>query len=344
MKVAVVNNSVPFLRGGAEHLADSLVQQLSARGHQTTLVKVPLRWATPADVAESMFAASAMRIPEADVVIPLKFPAYLVQHPRKVVWLLHQFRQVYDLWGVPGHGPEITEDTLELRRAIRAADNTALGEARRVFSNSAVTANRLAEHNGLRADVLLPPHGDSSQFRHEGYGDYVLAIGRVNAAKRQHLLIPALARSSSRLRLVIAGAPERPEDGRLLQDLVEEHGLQDRVRLVLEYVDDATKADLLAGARAVAYLPLDEDSYGYVTAEAMYSRKPVITLGDSGGVLELVEDGVTGLVRSADSGTLASAFDVLDDVGTAESLGAAAFDRVQALRLNWDHVITELLA
>jgi glycosyltransferase involved in cell wall biosynthesis len=343
MRVAVLNNSVPFLRGGAEHLADSLVDELSARGHEAILVKVPLRWATPGDVAESMFAASALRIPEADVVIPLKFPAYLIQHPRKIVWLLHQFRQVYDLWSVPGHGLEVTEEALELRRAIRRADALALQDARRLYCNSAVTASRLAEHNGLRAEVLLPPHGNALQFRHDSYGDYVLAIGRINAAKRQHLLIPALARSHSSLRLVIAGAPERSEDLDVLTDLVKASGLEDRVTLIPEYIDDATKADLLAGARAVAYLPLDEDSYGYVTAEAMYSRKPVITLDDSGGVLELVEDGVTGLVRTAEESDLSSAFDLLDDAGLAASLGAAARDRVESLKLSWDHVIGELL-
>lgn len=343
MKVAVLNNSVPFLRGGAEHLADSLVHELTVRGHEAMLVRVPLRWATAADVAESMFAASALRIPEADVVIPLKFPAYLVRHPRKVVWLLHQFRQVYDLWGVPGHGPEITPEMLELRRAIHTADNTALGEARQLYCNSSVTASRLAQHNDLHAEVLLPPHGDARQFRHEEYGDYVLAIGRINAAKRQHLLIPALARSRSSLRLVIAGAPETPEDRQTLEDLVQADGLHDRVTVIPEYIDDRTKADLLSRARAVAYLPLDEDSYGYVTAEAMYSRKPVITLDDSGGVLELVEDGVTGLVRSCDPADLGTAFEVLEDMATVESLGQAARERVSMLRLSWDHVITELL-
>lgn len=344
MKVAVLNNSVPFLRGGAEHLADSLVAELRQRGHQAELVRVPLRWATPTDIAESMFAASTLRIGEADVVIPLKFPAYLVQHPHKNVWLLHQFRQVYDLWEVPGHGPEVNTETLELRRAIHTADRTALGEAHRLFSNSEVTAARLAEHNGLRAEVLLPPHGNAAQFRHEAYGDYVLAIGRINAAKRQHLLVPALASSSSSLRLVIAGAPEQPEDLFLIENLVKEHNLQDRVDVIPEYIDDATKVKLLSNARAVAYLPLDEDSYGYVTAEGMYSRKPVLTLHDAGGILQLVEDGVTGLVRRADAHDLGSAFDALDDVRTAERLGKAALERVTELRLSWDRVITELLS
>ena len=36
-----------------------------------------------------------------DRLIGLKFPAYLIPHPRKVIWLLHQHRQAYDLWQHP---------------------------------------------------------------------------------------------------------------------------------------------------------------------------------------------------------------------------------------------------
>ena len=32
-----------------------------------------------------------------DLVIGTKFPSYVVRHPNKVVWLVHQFRQAYEL-------------------------------------------------------------------------------------------------------------------------------------------------------------------------------------------------------------------------------------------------------
>ena len=34
-----------------------------------------------------------------DLVIATRFPSYLVKHPNKVVWLVHQLRQAYDLHG-----------------------------------------------------------------------------------------------------------------------------------------------------------------------------------------------------------------------------------------------------
>ena len=130
MKVAVLNTSVPFIRGGAEHLADRLVGELAAGGHDVELVKVPLRWATPDEVADSMFAAASLRIPSADRVIVLKFPAYLLPHPNKVVWLLHQFRQVYDLRGTEWQDFASDDDYARLARAIRRADHVAFSEAR----------------------------------------------------------------------------------------------------------------------------------------------------------------------------------------------------------------------
>lgn len=345
MRVAVLNTSVPFLRGGAEHLADGLLRELAARGHEVEHLKLPLRWATPQDVAESMVAAASIRMPEAERVIALKFPAYLVQHPNKVVWLLHQFRQVYDLWGTPLQDLPDTPETADLRRAIRQADARAFTQSQAIFSNSTVTASRLQRFNGFTSKVILAPHSDPGQFSCEEYGDFVLAIGRVTAGKRQHLLLEALAQTSTAVRLVIAGKSETDAYRHRLEGLIAEHGMASRVQLIPEFISEKVKADLLARCRAVAYLPVDEDSYGYVTAEAMYSSKPVITCADAGGVLELVVDGHTGLVCDATAASLAVAMDRLgSDEELARHLGRQAAHEVDRLDLSWDRAVSDLLA
>jgi len=38
MKIAVLNNHVPFVSGGAEYLADALVGKLQAAGHSGSIV------------------------------------------------------------------------------------------------------------------------------------------------------------------------------------------------------------------------------------------------------------------------------------------------------------------
>lgn len=344
MRVVVLNNAVPFLRGGAEHLADTLVEQLRGHGHRAELVRLPFRWDSPAAVAECMAAAATLTVSGADLVVPLKFPTWFVEHERKVCWVLHQFRQVYDLWDAESPTAGV-EDWEELRRMVTAADTDTLSAARAVYCNSSVTADRMRVHNDVEATVLLPPHGAPESFRTDGYEDFVLATGRITASKRQHLLVEAMATAPGSWRLVVAGQPEQPSDLERLRAIVSAHGLEERVEVIPEFIADSTKVDLLARARAVAYLPVDEDSYGYVTLEAMLSRKPVITTHDAGGILQLVHHGRTGLVSDPLPERLGEAMTVLaEDLDYAEALGAEARAEAEALDLSWESTIRTLLS
>jgi glycosyltransferase involved in cell wall biosynthesis len=340
MRIAVLNNAAPFVRGGAEHLADSLVEQLRAHGHEAELYRTLLRFDTPQQVQESMMAARLWRLNGADRVIALKFPAYLVPHKDKVLWLLHQFRQVYDLWD---ERKAADPQWVALQRAIRTADATALAESHRVFCNADTTRDRLQRFNGAEATVLHPPLGDTSLLRCDDYGDYVFAPGRLNGHKRQHLVVEAMAHVTSDVRLVVAGPPDGAADVARLEATITRHGLQDRVLLEPEFITEQRKADLIAGALAVAYCPLDEDSYGYVTLEAHLSSTPVVTTTDSGGILQMVHDGRTGLVTPPDPRQLAEAFDALrDDPARAKAMGEAALEAAVAMDLTWERVVAAL--
>ena len=44
LRIAVCMPQVPLVRGGAEVLADRLVEALNDRGHEAMLVTVPYRW------------------------------------------------------------------------------------------------------------------------------------------------------------------------------------------------------------------------------------------------------------------------------------------------------------
>jgi glycosyltransferase involved in cell wall biosynthesis len=345
VRVAVLNTAVPFVRGGAELLAEKLVIELERAGHEADLLRVPFAWDPPEWVVDSMVSAATMRVAGCDRVIALKFPAYLVPHDDVVVWLLHQFRQVYDLWEHDAGWSDGPAER-EVRGLVRSADLAALGQARRVFCNSEVTRARLQEHLGLAAEVLLPPLLQDAAPASGPYGDYLLALGRISRAKRQDLAVAAMAEVPVGAgRLVVAGPPDGPEDAERLRRLVAEHGLSDRVELVPEFLSEQRKAELLAGARGVVYLPVDEDSYGYVTLEAAYARRPVVTLTDAGGILALVGDGETGAVAGPEPTQLAEAFTgLLRDEARARVLGDALHDRARALGLAWPTVVDKLLA
>jgi len=343
MRVAVLNNWAPFVAGGAEHLADALVRKLAEYGHEAMLVRLPFAWQPPAKVLDHMLAARCLRLPNVDRAVCLKFPAWFVPHENKVLWLVHQFRQAYDLWGTPYQDLPPTAEGLAVRASVIRSDNAFLPECRALYAISPVVAARLKTFNGMNAAVLYHPLAESAHLRCEEYGDYVFCPGRITAGKRQHLIAEAMHYTRTAVRLIIAGAPEAPSDLEQVAGVIRRHNLEDRVRLMPGFLPETEKAGLFARALACAYAPYDEDSYGYITLEACHSRKPTVTLTDSGGVRILVEDGVTGRVCPPDPHALAEALDLFyEDRAAARRMGEAAYERMLALDINWDHVIAAL--
>ena len=155
----------------------------------------------------------------------------------------------------------------------------------------------------------------------------------------------AIAKTKSGARLVVAGPPDTPEDANRLQDVVRRLKLEDRVTLDLGYHPLTKIADYVNHARACAYLPVDEDSQGYVAMEAASASKPVITLTDSGGVLLLVVNGETGCVASPETKSIAEAIDLLcSDAARSAQMGRAARRLWDSFEVTWPNTIEKLLA
>lgn len=335
MDVLVCGAQVPFVRGGAELLMDGLVTALRAAGHRAELVQLPVAWERP----RLFDAALAWRLVplDADVVIATNFPSYFARHPRKVVWLLHQHRGAYDAADAPWSDVGYDRDSLETQRLLADWDARALEEATARFTISDVVTDRLRRYNGVTAETLYHPPPLADRLHEGQFGDYVFSALRLEHNKRPGLLIEAIAASRSRPRLVIAGRGSLADQ---LRSQARELGVADRVEL-LGFVEDDELVEWYAGARAVMYTPVDED-YGYVTLQAFLAGKPVVTAKDSGGVLEWVDDGVTGVVTDGSADALGRAVDVLmADAGLAARQGEAG--RGRAATLSWSHAVGRLL-
>ena len=101
MRIAVCRPQVPFVYGGAELVADQLVDELRARGHEAETGRRPVQVVSRHARARPGLLWRLLDLTEADGrpidrVIATKFPSYGIRHPNKVVWLVHQFRQAYD--------------------------------------------------------------------------------------------------------------------------------------------------------------------------------------------------------------------------------------------------------
>jgi glycosyltransferase involved in cell wall biosynthesis len=302
-------------------------------------VTVPFKWYPGTRVLDQAFLWRLVDLTESDGrtidrVISTKFPAYCVRHPNKVAWVLHQFRQAYDLDRTElGQFSESPEDRATLR-AIAQLDGVALGEARRVFATSRTVADRLQRFNGVEAD-LLPHPPQSLPYRTAASEGYVLSVNRLDRAKRIDLLIEAAKRRPG-LRVVVTG--EGPDRDRLEQLA---SGLNGHVEFTGR-VDDERLADLYARSLAVYYAPVDED-FGMVPYEAFLSSKPVLTTSDAGGPLEVVHDRRTGLVVAPDAAALAEACAYLADHGDEAAAWGRAGKAV-AERVTWDACVDALLS
>jgi glycosyltransferase involved in cell wall biosynthesis len=323
---------VPFERGGTEIFADGLVAALREAGHETELVTVPFKWYPGERVLTQAFLWRLLDLEESngrpiDAVIATKFPSYVVRHPNKVVWLLHQFRQAWDLDRTElGQFSESAQDRA-LRRKVLELDRVSLGESKKIFTTSSIVAGRLRDSVGLDAEVLAPPPAPLA-FHCEEYGDFILSVNRLDRAKRIDLLIEAAARVPD-VRVVIAGdGPDRERLEQLANGNVEFVGR----------VSDAELADLYARCRAVYYAPVNED-YGLVPYEAFLSDKPVITTTDAGGPLDIVHDGKTGRVVAPTVDELSRALRFSDH--EARSLGHAGHEIASSV--TWSRCVERLL-
>lgn len=341
-RILICATQVPFVRGGAELLVDGLRDALRERGHTVDVVSLPFAWQpheriAPAALAWRLLDLTSVNDVPVDQVICTKFPSYTINHPRKVVWLVHQHRQAYDWYGTPFSDFANTPDDRATREMLLRIDRQALGEAQRRYAISSNVAARLKRFNGLDSQALYPPSRYAGQLRAGGYGDYILSDARLDAAKRLDLLLRALAHTETPLRCVcISSGPERER----LEQLARELGLGDRVQF-RGYVPDAELIELYAGARAVYYAPFDED-YGFTTVQALAAARPVVTTSDAGGVLEFVDDGANGFVTAPEPAAIAARLQALAaDGGLAARLGAAGPARVAGI--TWDSVVKELV-
>jgi glycosyltransferase involved in cell wall biosynthesis len=342
MNILVCSPQVPFVRGGAEMLAEGLRDALNRMGHRAELVSLPFQWLPHAQLFQSALAWRLLDVTTAngvkiDRIITTKFPSYAAQHPHKIVWLVHQYRQAYDWYGTPLSEFTASPQDQATREKLFTLDRRMLGEARARYAISKNVAARLKRFNALDAMPLYPPPKLTGKFFAGAYGDFILYVGRLDRAKRVDLLLRALARTK-RGRVIIAGTGVEQQN---LQRLAHALNIASRVEFA-GFVDDAHLPALYANARAVYYAPVDED-YGFATVEALMSARPVITTDDAGGVVEFIENENDGWVTRAEENEIAQALArAFEDAERCRAYGERGRARVR--EISWDTVVNVLTA
>ncbi|MBE1159190.1 glycosyltransferase family 4 protein [Dyella acidiphila] len=344
MRIALFSTMAPFVNGGARHIVDWLSVALKKEGHEVEIVYLP-EYDAPDLLFQQMMAFRWVDLSSADRVICFRPQSHLISHPNKVVWFIHHIRSFYDLWDSEyRHFPEDMYHK-GIRKALFAADNAALAEAKHIYTNSRVVSDRLIKYNNIDSEVLYPPVIDSERFHCRSFNDEIVYVSRLEHHKRQHLLVEAMKHTTTPVRLRLCGSSYSSAYPDHLRGIIQADGVADRVILEDRWISEEEKVEILADCLAAAYVPVDEDSYGYPTLEASHASKAILTTSDSGGVLEFVKEGVNGLIADPDPRAVAVAMDRLyREREQVRLMGIEANKRLAELGISWDHVVKRLLA
>jgi glycosyltransferase involved in cell wall biosynthesis len=156
----------------------------------------------------------------------------------------------------------------------------------------------------------------------------VLMIARLSASKRHDLVIEAAARAIPSVSSLFIVFVDRHGDQHLRRQIIHHaaaRGLCERI-LWLPFQEQIRDIEVAAD---VLVLCSDDEALGTCVLEAMSLEKPVI-VADSGGIAEVVEDGICGIVTPAGSAdALAQALARLAiDREWARTLGHTARKRI----------------
>jgi glycosyltransferase involved in cell wall biosynthesis len=347
MKIIIATTQVPFISGGAEIQAMSLKHALEEAGHLVEIVDLPFK-GYPSDLSSAIPYTRLMDLSDihghkVDRLIGLKFPSYLIPHPNKVIWLIHQHRDAYDLWEKGISALLHHAEGQAFRELVTNVDNQSFKEARHVFAESLNVAKRLKKFNDFDAPPLYHPPKNEDRFHCEAAQDYLFFPSRLTPLKRQDLVLRALSITKNPVQLVLAGTSDIPSYSDVIKNFIVEMKVQDRVKF-LGRITEEEKFSLYSKSLAVVYPPYDED-YGYVTLEAMLSGKPVVTCTDSGGSLEFVKNGETGWIAESTPEALARCFDeIWENRSQAAIRGLSGRDLYRTMGISWKKVIDHLCA
>jgi glycosyltransferase involved in cell wall biosynthesis len=332
MKILIINTSDEFaigLKGGNQYIGEALKKNIEKyTTHDVRLISTPLQHYPNTTLLKSYLLHWLIDTSQFDLVISMKFPTYVINHPNHICYFAHFYRQFYDLWDSKNQSfsQKIT------RKIIKYIDKRALKKTKKIVAYSKFIQKRLHDE-GIKSDLVYCPPLEEN-FKCEKY-EYIFSSSILDdSRKRISLLIKAMKFIKGNTQLIIAGdGPHRRELEKLARNdkRIKFIGYQSPEELIKYYKN----------ALCTCLVSYKED-YGLVTIESMKSKKPVITCSDSGGPLEFVIHNETGLICYPNKEDIARNIQkLINNKDRAIFMGNNGYLKVKDI--TWENTIAKLL-
>jgi len=159
-----------------------------------------------------------------------------------------------------------------------------------IIANSQNIKGRLEKYFQIKADSVIYPCLDTSNFKFIKQGDFYLSYARLEEEKRIKLMVEAFKKMPDKKLVICSSGPLKE----WLENEIKTHNLKN---IVYEgRVSDERLVELIGNCIAGIFIPKDEDA-GMTQIEIMTAGKPIIGVKD-GGLLETVVDGENGILLS----------------------------------------------
>ncbi|MBP5528607.1 MAG: glycosyltransferase family 4 protein [Lachnospiraceae bacterium] len=382
MKIAIVSPSpVPFTIGGAENLAWGLCEALNKNTeHQAELIKLPSREHNFWDLIDTYYAFYKLDLSHFDMVISTKYPAWMIKHPKNMVYMLHTLRGLYDTYHLMNLPYEVDCNHPLIKDILSFMEENRYYDALDAFFEK---MKKIREDISVPKDLysfpgpfirILVHYMDYCALSQDGMVKWAAISNTVKNRKDyfpdgadvkvvyppttnikedafgeyKHIFFCSRLDSPKRIDMLIKAMKHVKSDVKLFiagtgpeKEKLEALAKGDSRIVFLGFVSDEEVNNYYSNAVCIPYFPYDED-YGYITIEAMLHKKPVITTVDAGGPNEFVEDGVNGYVVNFDEHEIAEKIDYLvNNPDKAREFGEKAFEKVRGI--TWESAVKDLL-
>lgn len=383
MKIAIVAPSpIPFTIGGVEYLMMGLLEHMNSdTDHQVELIKLPSNEDSFWNLIESYEKYYNLNLDHFDLVISTKYPTWMVQHRNQICYVMHRLRGLYDTYHFTNLPPETDRENRDvnkvldyihsetcynlndffdvmkklkeressipgryfdfpgsfIREIVHFMDDFALAKdkIKKYYCLSNTVAKRKDYFPAEVMPVVVYPPSYQKTYKNTGY-KHIFTVSRLDGPKRIGLLIEAMKLVKADIPVYIAGTG--PDEARL-----KELAKDDKRIHFLGFASDDEIHKYYADSLFIPYFPYDED-YGLITIEAMCNHKPVLTLSDSGGPTEFVQQNVNGFIADPDPRSIAKYINKICSMSETEirEMGDAAYETVKDI--TWESTIGSLLS